>query len=38
MEIVPVFNAVIRGVAEGRQIPLVDFYRDLLGRSGLRAR
>jgi hypothetical protein len=30
MEIVPVFNAVIRGVAEGRQIPLVDFNRDLL--------
>jgi hypothetical protein len=30
MEIVPLFNAVIRGVAEGRQIPLVDFYRDLL--------
>jgi hypothetical protein len=30
LEIVPLFNAVIRGVAEGRQIPLVDFYRDLL--------
>jgi len=30
MEIVPLFNAVIRAVAEGRQIPLVDFYRDLL--------
>jgi hypothetical protein len=34
MEIVPVFNAVIRGVAEGRQIPLVDFNRDLLAVSG----
>ena len=30
LEIVPLFNAVIRGVAEGRQIPLVDFNRDLL--------
>jgi hypothetical protein len=30
MEIVPLFNAIIRGVAEGRQIPLVDFNRDLL--------
>jgi hypothetical protein len=34
MEIVPVFNAVIRGVAEGRQIPLVDFNRDLLAVPG----
>ena len=34
MEIVPVFNAVIRGVAEGRQIPLVDFNRDLLPVAG----
>ncbi|HMI88851.1 MAG TPA: SGNH/GDSL hydrolase family protein [Polyangiaceae bacterium] len=31
MKIVPVFNAIIRSVAEGRQIPLVDFNRDLLG-------
>ncbi|MET0594339.1 MAG: SGNH/GDSL hydrolase family protein [Polyangiaceae bacterium] len=30
MEIVPLFNAVVRGLAEGRQIPLVDFNRDLL--------
>ena len=30
MEIVPVFNAVIRGLAEARQVPLVDFNRDLL--------
>jgi len=34
MEIVPVFNAVVRGVAEGRQIPLVDFNRDLLAVAG----
>jgi hypothetical protein len=34
MEIVPLFNAVIRGVAEGRQIPLVDFNRDLLAIDG----
>jgi hypothetical protein len=34
MEIVPVFNTIIRGVAEGRQIPLVDFYRDLLPIAG----
>lgn len=34
MEIVPVFNTVIRGVAEGRQIPLVDFNRDLLAVPG----
>jgi hypothetical protein len=34
MQIVPLFNAVIRGVAEGRQIPLVDFNRDLLAIDG----
>jgi hypothetical protein len=34
MEIVPLFNAVIRSVAEGRQIPLVDFNRDLLQLAG----
>jgi len=34
MEIVPLFNAVIRGVAEGRQIPLVDYNRDLLATPG----
>ena len=34
MEIVPLFNAVIRGVAEGRQIPLVDFNRDLMAIEG----
>jgi hypothetical protein len=34
MEIVPLFNAVIRGVAEGRQIPLVDYNRDLLAVPG----
>jgi hypothetical protein len=34
MQIVPIFNTVIRGVAEGRQIPLVDFNRDLLAVAG----
>lgn len=27
---VPTFNAVIRGMAQGRQIPLVDLHRELL--------
>ena len=27
---VPTFNAAIRGFAQGRQIPLVDFHRELL--------
>lgn len=26
---IPTFNAVIRGMAQGRQIPLVDFHREL---------
>jgi hypothetical protein len=34
---VPTFNAVIRAMAQGRQIPLVDFHRELmpLGDHGL---
>jgi GDSL-like Lipase/Acylhydrolase family len=28
---VPALNAMVRGVAQGRQIPLVDFHRELMG-------
>ncbi|MCA9539828.1 MAG: hypothetical protein KC620_13115 [Myxococcales bacterium] len=28
--LVPSYNAVVRGVAESRQIPFIDFYRELL--------
>lgn len=27
---IPTFNAVIRGMAQGRQVPLVDFHRELV--------
>jgi peptidoglycan/LPS O-acetylase OafA/YrhL len=31
---VPVFNLVVRAIAQGRQIPLVDFYREMLALPG----
>ncbi len=27
---VPVFSGVVRGIAQGRQVPLIDFYRELM--------
>jgi hypothetical protein len=31
---VPLYNAVVRAVAQGRRFPLVDLYRELLGIQG----
>ena len=27
---VPVFSGVVRGIAQGRQVPLIDYYRELM--------
>ena len=33
-ELVPLYNEIIRGVAQGRQLPLVDFHRELARLDG----
>jgi hypothetical protein len=31
---VPIYNAIVRGVAQSRQIPLVDYYREMAALDG----